>query len=118
ASPAVTNPAAVFTPGDLTPANDAAADPTAVGGAPDLALALRHAGAFVAGQNGTYTLVSRNLGSAATTGAISVTDSLPAGLSFVSGSGAGWSFSSAGSAVTATHAGPVAVGDSLVCSLP
>jgi len=45
-----------------------------------------------------------------------VTDPLPGGLSYVSAAGAGWSFAEAGGTVTATHAGPVAVGDRLLLS--
>ena len=37
-----------------------------------------------------------------------------AGLTYAGGSGAGWTFSVAGNVVTATHDGPLAVGDSLV----
>src|SRR5205085_525597 len=69
------------------------------------------------GQNGAYTITVSNLGTGPTTGAITVTDTLPAGLGFVSGSGAGWSFASSGNIVTATHAAPLADGDSLVCGI-
>src|SRR5439155_1767306 len=117
AVPSVTNTATVNTAGDPYAANDTANDPTAVGGAPDLAMAKRHTAAFVDGANGTYTLVVTNVGTTATTGLITVTDPLPTGLSFVSGTGAGWSFAAAGGTVTATHNGPIAAGDSLVYTL-
>src|SRR5438034_1333574 len=117
AVPSVTNTATVSTSGDPYPGNDTANDPTAVGGAPDLAMAKRHTAAFVDGANGTYTLVVTNVGTTATSGPITVTDPLPAGLSFASGAGAGWSFAAAGGTVTATHNGPIAVGDSLVFDL-
>src|SRR5438093_1086628 len=117
AVPSVTNTATVNTAGDPYAANDTASDPTPVDGAPDLAMAKRHTAAFVDGANGTYTLVVTNVGTTPTTGPITVTDPLPTGLSFVSGSGAGWSFASAGGTVTASHAGPIAIGDSLVFDL-
>src|SRR5947208_719809 len=117
AVPSVINTATVSTSGDPYAANDTATDPTAVGGAPDLAMAKRHTAAFVDGASGTYTLVVTNVETTATTGLITVTDPLPAGLSFVSGTGAGWSFASAGGTVTATHNGPIAAGDSLVFDL-
>src|SRR5437667_448058 len=114
AVPSTTNTATVSTPGEPYAANDTATDPTTVGGAPDLAMAERHTAAFVDGANGTYTLVVTKVGTIATTDAITVSDPLPPGLSFVSGAGGGWSFSEAGGTVTATHNGPIAAGDSLV----
>ncbi|HEY2955596.1 MAG TPA: hypothetical protein VGK89_10160, partial [Candidatus Eisenbacteria bacterium] len=117
AFPAVTNAATVSTPGDPYPANDRATDPTDVTGAPDLAMAKRHTAAFVDGANGTYTLVVTNVGTSTTTGAITVLDTLPTGLAYVSGAGAGWSFAESGGIVTASHAGPIAAGDSLVYTL-
>src|SRR5439155_992849 len=117
AVPSVTNTATVNTAGDPYAANNTASDLTAVGGAPDLAMAKRHTAAFVDGANGTYTLVVSNVGTTATSGPITVTDPLPAGLSFVSGSGAGRSFAAAGGTVTATNNGSIAVGDSLVFTL-
>src|SRR5437667_51626 len=117
AVPSVTNTATVSTSGDPYPGNDTANDPTAVGGAPDLAMAKRHTAAFVDGATGTYTLVVTNVGTTPTSGPITVTDPLPAGLSFVSGTGAGWNFAAAGGTVTATNNGPIAAGDSLVFTL-
>src|SRR5439155_646699 len=117
AVPSVTNTATVSTAGDPYAANNSASDVTAVGGSLDLALAKRHTVNFVDGSDGTYTLVVTNVGTGPTTDVITVTDSLPAGLSFASGAGAGWSFAAAGGTVTATHNGPIAVGDSLVFDL-
>src|SRR5438128_2110628 len=80
-------------------------------------MAKRHTAAFVDGATGTWTMVVTNVGTAATIGTITVTDPIPAGLSYVSASGAGWSFAAAGGTVTATHNGPIVAGDSLVFSL-
>ena len=74
--------------------------PLAVGVA-ELVLAKSHAGDFTAGQQGTYSLVVHNNGSALP-GPTTVTDTLPAGLSYVSGTGTGWSCSAAGQDVTCT----------------
>jgi uncharacterized repeat protein (TIGR01451 family) len=107
----VTNSASVTTAGDADPSNDSVTDsPVAIGGPADLGLAVSHGGTFVVGQNGTYTITATNNGAASTTGTITVTDVLPAGLSFVSGTGTGWSCSAAGQTVTCTNAGPLASG--------
>ncbi|HYX28450.1 MAG TPA: hypothetical protein VE863_07780 [Pyrinomonadaceae bacterium] len=62
------------------------------------------------GQNATYNLSVKNNGPQSASGTITVTDTLPTGLSYVSGSGTGWSCNAAGSTVTCTNAGPVASG--------
>lgn len=112
ALPSVTNRAHVALPGDPNGANDSATAVTPVSGTPvvDLSITKSHGGTFVAGSNGTYTLDVRNVGTAATSGAITVTDPLPTGLTFVSGTGAGWSCSAVGQTVTCTNAGPLAAG--------
>src|SRR5258705_307072 len=112
AVPGVTNTAHVATPGDLSAANDDDSDVTDVTGTPDVTLDKRHTVAFQHGQNGSWTLVVTNSGSAATSGATTVTDTLPSGVTFVSGSGGGWSVSESGGIVAATHAGAIANGDS------
>lgn len=56
----------------------------------DLTIALTHSGSFTRGQTGTYLIDVTNSGTAATTGAITVTDTLPSGLSLTALSGAGW----------------------------
>jgi uncharacterized repeat protein (TIGR01451 family) len=77
---------------------------------PDLSLTKAHTGAFTAGTNGVYTLSVTNTGSAATTGAITLTDTLPAGLSYVSATGTDWSCSAAGQTVTCARAAALAAG--------
>ncbi len=68
---------------------------------PDLTLAKSHTGNFSANSPGTYTLTVTNAGTALTAGAITVTDTLPTGLSVTVGTftpggtnGANWSCSS------------------------
>ena len=79
----------------------------------DLSLTKTATGPFIVGRNATYTLTVRN----GTAGAnerednvIRVTDTLPAGLSFVSGSGTGWTCSAAGQNVTCTRPPPLDAG--------
>jgi uncharacterized repeat protein (TIGR01451 family) len=49
-----------------------------------------HSGGFAVGQLGTFILAVQNVGNVPTSGPITVTDLLPAGLTAVSVSGAGW----------------------------
>ncbi len=117
AAPAVTNSAVVSTPGDVNAANDYDADPTTVIEPPDLSIDKRHEVDFFAGQDGTYTLVVSNIGSGPTTAATTVTDTLPAGVVFVSGGGAGWSVGESSGVVTAVYAATLAPGDSASITL-
>jgi len=90
----VTNIAAVSGGGETNTANDGASDPTTVlvPGVPDLTLVKTHVGSFTQGQVGaTYTLTATNGGTAATSGAVTVTDTLPAGLTATGFAGTGWS---------------------------
>jgi uncharacterized repeat protein (TIGR01451 family) len=58
---------------------------------PSLVITKTHAGNFSQGQAGaTYTITVSNTGTAATSGAVTVTDVLPAGLTATAISGAGW----------------------------
>lgn len=62
--------------------------------APDVSLTKSHVGDFVQGEAGaTYTLTVSNVGAVATTGTVTVTDSLPAGLTAVAMGGTGWNCS-------------------------
>ena len=58
---------------------------------PDLAIAKTHSGNFTQGQVGaTYSITVSNSGSAPTSGTVTVTDTLPAGLTATGISGTGW----------------------------
>lgn len=107
AYPSVDNTATVSTPGDTNDHNNQTGDTTLVD-APDLAISKTHAGSFTVGQNGAYTITVTNVGTASTSGTITVIDTLPPGLSFVSGTGPGWSCSAVGQTVTCTNPGPLA----------
>ena len=87
----VTNTATVSGGGDTNPANNSASDPTTIVQAPDLTIAMTHSGTFAQGQTGrTYTITVDNIGGGATTGAVTVQDTLPVGLLATSMTGAGW----------------------------
>ena len=89
--------------------NSASANTTVVSS--DLRISKTHTGNFVVGSNGTYTItVDNTLGTAPTTGTITVTDTLPAGLTFVSATGATWACVSAPPLVTCTSNAVVAAG--------
>ena len=69
-------------------------------------------GAVVAGQDMTWLLVVSNNGIGATPSVMTITDNLPAGLTFRSASGQGWICSAAGQSVMCTGGGPLAAGQS------
>jgi uncharacterized repeat protein (TIGR01451 family) len=110
-----TNTATVTPPAgvpDPAPANNSASVTTAIL-APDLTLTKTHGGNFTIGVNGVYTIVvSNSAGSLTTTGTITVTDSLPAGLGFVSATGSGWACAFAAPTVTCTTSNAITAGTS------
>lgn len=79
----------------------------------NLAIAKSHSGSFTTGQSGSYTLSVSNAGPAVASGTTTVTDTLPAGLSFASAAGTGWSCGAVAQVVTCTHPGPLASAASL-----
>lgn len=81
------------------------------GAAPDLTLAVTHSGAFTRGLPGTYSISVQNVGGGATSGPISVYDTLPPELVFTSVSGINWKCSVTGQNVACTM-NMVLVGDS------
>ncbi|MBM2849043.1 MAG: hypothetical protein HW418_1985 [Anaerolineales bacterium] len=89
-----------------TSVGEAALAPTA-----DLSVTKRHQGNFVVGVNGVYSIVVRNVGAGPTIGPITVTDVLPAGLSFISFSGSRWTLAGqAGQVLTFTRSRALAAG--------
>jgi uncharacterized repeat protein (TIGR01451 family) len=106
----VTNSATVSGGGELNTANDTASDVAAVGQLADLTIAMTHAGTFSQGQSGAYAITVTNAGSAASSGTVSVTDVLPAGLAATAISGAGWTCTLA--TLTCTRADALAAGAS------
>ena len=89
----MTNTATVSAGGDANSSNNSASDITTIGPGqgPDLTITKSHAGNFTRGQTGaTYTITVSNTGGVATTGSVTVTDTLPSGLNATNLSGAGW----------------------------
>ncbi len=79
----------------------------------DLSITKTHSGNFTVNTNGTYTLGVTNNGPSDSAGTITVTDTLPTGLSFVSGTGTGWTCASpTPPAVTCTWSGTLTEGQS------
>jgi uncharacterized repeat protein (TIGR01451 family) len=103
AAPSVSNTASVSDPSESLNllANNSSAVTTPVD-APDLVVTKSHNGNFTVGVNGIYTLTVSNIGAQGTSTAnVVVTDTLPAGLTFVSGTGTGWNAcTAAGQVVT------------------
>ncbi len=83
----------------------------ALGPVADLTLTMTHVGNFTQGDVGdTYTITVSNSGSGATSGAVSLVDALPAGLTATAMSGTGWTINLA--TLTATRSDPLAPGGS------
>lgn len=80
--------------------------------ASDLAITMTRSGALVAGTNGSYFINVSNAGPSAEPGPITVTDTLPTGLTYVPGVNPGWTCSAAGQVVTCTHAAALGSGAS------
>jgi uncharacterized repeat protein (TIGR01451 family) len=73
---------------------------------PNVGVAITNGGGFVQGGTGQFTLTASNdAGAEDTTGAITVTDTLPAGLTPTSASGTGWVCTITGQAVSCTRPG-------------
>lgn len=73
---------------------------------PSVGLSLSHSGNFVQGSTGQFTLTASNDSSAeATDGLITVTQTLPSGLTPTAATGTGWSCGISGQTVTCTRAG-------------
>lgn len=79
--------------------------------APDLALTKSHEGALVRGAENRYVLTARNAGEAPTRGTVTVTDTLPMGVTSTGGpSGTGWSCTVVSRTVTCTRSDALAAG--------
>jgi large repetitive protein len=98
----VADNSAVVTPSTPDPvvANNTSTDPTSIVAEADLVLNKTAAGAFIAGDTADYQLAVVNNGPGDAAGPLTITDTLPAGESFVSGVGTGWSCSSIAQDVT------------------
>ena len=88
----VVNVATVSGGSETNPANNQSSVTTPLAPVADLTIVKTASGPFTQGQVGaTYTLVVSNVGGATSSGAVSVTDTLPAGLTATAIGGTGWS---------------------------
>jgi uncharacterized repeat protein (TIGR01451 family) len=91
AAASLTNSAAVSGGGEVNTTNDTATNPTTINGIADLTVTKTHTGNFTQGQTGAaYILTVTNSGTLATVGTVSITDTLPTGLTATAISGNGW----------------------------
>jgi uncharacterized repeat protein (TIGR01451 family) len=109
----VTNTAAVAGGGETNLANDGDSDLTAITQAPDLTISKTHTNDFRQGDaTDVYTITVSNAGAAATDGSVvTITDTLPAGLTPTAadnGTISGWSVTTSGQTVTATRSDALA----------
>ncbi len=79
----------------------------------DLSISKTHSGDFTVGVDGVYTIQVTNNGPEGEANPVQVTDTLPNGLTFISGTGTNWTCSAAGQDVTCDHPGPIPVGNTL-----
>ncbi|MEP0871889.1 DUF11 domain-containing protein [Trichocoleus desertorum AS-A10] len=82
--------------------------------ASDLTITKTHTDKFLLNQNSSFLLTVKNIGFAATSGTITVTDQLPTGLTYQSAAGAGWtcSFNATNTTVTCTTSNVIAASSS------
>jgi uncharacterized repeat protein (TIGR01451 family) len=103
--------------GDPSAANNTATHRTTVGTTPppDLAVTKTHPGDFTVGVNATYQMTVSNVGAGPTTGVVTLTDVLPAGLTYepiLNVLPDGWNCSANGSEVSCTSARELLPGQS------
>ncbi len=97
---------------DPDPANNSATATATVSTSADLALTKRLSSPeLIAGRQATYILGVTNLGPSQSAPPFTVQDTLPAGASFVSATGAGWSCTESGGGVTCAFADALGVGE-------
>jgi len=90
--------------------NNTDGDSTLVDVQADLGIVKSHKGNAIAGENLAFTLTVTNHGQSDSPGPIAVSDTIPAGMTFVSASGSGWSCAANGQDVTCTRTTGLASG--------
>src|SRR5260370_24033299 len=87
----ISNTATVSGGGDVNTTNNTASDITTINRGPDLTLTKAHSGTFTPGQTGaTYAITVTNVGATATSGTVTVTDTVPSGLTATGIARTGW----------------------------
>ena len=106
---ALTNTATLSSPtADPLPADETSTDDAGTTQSADLQVVKTLTSSLVAGRDGTYSLAVSDSGPSDAAGPVTLTDTLPSGESYVSGTGTGWSCLSSEGTVTCTHSGSVA----------
>jgi uncharacterized repeat protein (TIGR01451 family) len=91
ASASLSNSVTVSGGGETNTGNDTQTDATTITQVADMVVTSSHSGTFLNGDTGdTYTLTATNNGSGASSGTVTVVDTLPAGLTATAISGTGW----------------------------
>ncbi|MGO4105599.1 isopeptide-forming domain-containing fimbrial protein [Leifsonia sp. YAF41] len=118
AYPSVVNVASVAsTTPESDPTNNSADDTVAVPAQASLTVTKASVGTFTVGQKGSYTLTVTNAGPTEDPGPITLTDKLPAGLTFASANGQNADCAEASQIVTCTLDGALGVGKSRTVTL-
>jgi len=111
AAPSVTNTACVSNPNEGNSANNCSSVTTTIIPQADLSIIKAALNApWIVGQQTQYTLAVANAGPNTAAAPITVTDTLPASLTFVSATGTGWACGASGQAITCTRATALASG--------
>jgi uncharacterized repeat protein (TIGR01451 family) len=100
----LTNTVTVTGGGDGNTLNNTSTMVSSVGSGPDLTLSKTTNNTYQQGGTGSFTLSVSNVGGTPTTGAVTVTEQPPAGMSIASMSGDGWTFNPTNSTVTRSDA--------------
>jgi uncharacterized repeat protein (TIGR01451 family) len=93
--------------------NNSSTDTATIVNVTDLSVTKQHTGTFIAGDDATYTMTASNAGPSNTpAGDVSIVDTLPAGLTYVSSGsgGTGWTCGESSGTVTCDYAPSLAVG--------
>lgn len=99
---------ATFSSQSLGTALTATSSATRTVAGPDLAVTKTHTGSLVLGADVTYTIGVSNVGPAASQGLVTISDTLPTGLTYVSATGTGGSCSQSAGTVTCTRSDALA----------
>ncbi|MFM8684506.1 MAG: beta strand repeat-containing protein, partial [Chthoniobacterales bacterium] len=121
----LTNAVTVSGGSDANNGNNSATAVASVLSGPDLTIAKTPGGVFQQGQAGSFTVTVSNAGGTATTGAITVSEQPPTGMTVASMSGDGWTFDAQNLSVTrsdnlgaGTNYPPITVGVSVAPDAP
>jgi fimbrial isopeptide formation D2 family protein/uncharacterized repeat protein (TIGR01451 family) len=107
----LTNTATVSSPtSDPVSSNNTSTDNAGTTQTADLQVVKSLTSSLVAGQDATYSLAVTDNGPSDAAGPVTLTDTLPSGESYVSGTGTGWSCASSAATVTCTHSASIAAG--------